>query len=107
MIPMKKTTLPLLISLALAGAAIAADYECRWATSPPKIDGRLDDPAWKNAQVVEDFTTAWLPEGQRKAPTAIKARLLWDREYLYFSAEMEDWDVFANVTEQDGMIWLC
>jgi len=104
---MKKTAFPLLICLALASAAAAADYECRWAAIPPKIDGKLDDPAWKNAQVIEDFTTGWLPEGQRKPPTATKARLLWDREYLYFSAEMEDWDVFANVTEQDGPIWLC
>ncbi len=104
---MKKTTLPLLASLALGGVALAADTECRWATSPPTIDGRLDDPAWKNAQVVEDFITGWLPDGERTPPTKTKARLLWDREYLYFSAEMEDWDVFANVTEQDGQIWLC
>ena len=97
----------LLIPLMLSCAAHAADLECRWAASPPVIDGKLDDAVWKNAQVVENFTSAWLPEGQRKPPTATKARLLWDREYLYFSAEMEDWDVFANVTEQDGMIWMC
>lgn len=88
-------------------SSFAADFECRWATSPPKIDGKLDDAAWKDAQVIEEFTSAWLPPAQRKPPTATKARLLWDREYLYFSAEMEDWDVFANVTEQDGAIWTC
>jgi glucose/arabinose dehydrogenase/mono/diheme cytochrome c family protein len=93
--------------LALAHASRGTDFECRWAASPPVIDGKLDDPAWKNAQVIEEFTAAWLPEGQRKPPTATKARLLWDREYLYFSAEMEDWDVFANVTEQDAAIWTC
>ena len=102
-----KTTRPFLICLTLASATFAADTECRWATSPPKIDGLLDDAAWKNAQVVENFTSAWLPEGLRKPPTTTKARLLWDREYLYFAAEMEDWDVFANVTEQDGAIWTC
>ncbi len=86
----------------------AADIsECRWAATPPVIDGVLDDPAWKNAQVVDTFISAWLPEGKRTPPTATKARLLWDREYLYFSAEMEDWDVFANVTQQDGSVWLC
>src|SRR3954471_3597394 len=96
-----------LCSLLLAPICFAADFECRWASSPPVIDGKLDDPAWKNAQVVENFQAAWLPEGSRKPPTATKARLLWDREYLYFSAEMEDWDVYANVTEQDGATWLC
>src|SRR5436190_17660764 len=98
----------ILALLCLHGAQLlATDFECRWAATPPKIDGKLDDEAWKNAQVVEEFTSAWLPEGQRKPPTATKARLLWDREYLYFSAEMEDWDVFANVTEQDAAIWTC
>jgi glucose/arabinose dehydrogenase len=97
----------LVLLMCLHGSTFGADFECRWAEAPPKIDGKLDDAAWKDAQVIEEFTSAWLPEGQRKPPTATKARLLWDREYLYFSAEMEDWDVFANVTEQDGAIWTC
>jgi len=96
-----------LVTFFLLTHTLRADFECRWAASPPLMDGKLDDAAWKNAQIVEEFTTAWLPEAQRKPPTAIKARLLWDREYLYFSAEMEDWDVFANVTEQDAAIWTC
>ena len=95
-------------TLAVVHSSSAADIsECRWAATPPVIDGVIDDPAWKNAQVVDTFTSAWLPEGKRTPPTATKARLLWDREYLYFSAEMEDWDVFANVTQQDGAVWLC
>ena len=84
-----------------------SNFECRWAASPPAIDGKLDDAAWANAQVVTEFQSAWLPDGRRRPPTAIKARLLWDREYLYFCAEMEDADVFANVTEHDGAIWTC
>ncbi len=79
--------------------------ECRWASVPPKIDGELDDPAWKNATIIHDFRSDWLPEDRRTPPTKTTARLLWDRENLYFSAEMEDSDVFATVTEQDGTIW--
>jgi hypothetical protein len=30
---------------------------------------------------------------------------LWDREYLYFFAAMEDTDLYADVTEHDGMTW--
>lgn len=91
----------------MGGAAAAAEFECRWAGSPPVVDGKLDDAVWERAQVIDAFQSAWLPEGARKPPTPTKARLLWDREYLYFSADMEDWDVFANVTEQDGAIWTC
>jgi uncharacterized repeat protein (TIGR03806 family) len=39
------------------------------------------------------------------ARTGTKARLLWDREHLYFSADLEDADLFANVKEHDGMTW--
>jgi len=101
-----KVSIPLALFV-VCSSLFAEDFECRWAASPPVIDGKLDDAVWAKAQVVTEFQTAWLPEGQRKPPTATKARLLWDREYLYFSAEMEDWDVFANVTQQDGPIWTC
>ena len=36
---------------------------------------------------------------------ATKARLLWDREYLYFAAEMDDSDLYADVKDRDGMTW--
>lgn len=94
-------------TLALISNSHAADLECRWAATPPVIDGALNDPAWSHAQPIETFTSAWLPEPERRAPAKTIARLLWDRDYLYFSAEMEDTDVFANVTEQDSTIWLC
>jgi glucose/arabinose dehydrogenase len=80
--------------------------ECRWAHQPPTIDGALDDPAWKNAVAITAFRSHWLEGDRKQPPTKTTARLLWDRDNLYFSAEMEDTDVFANVTEQDSTIWL-
>lgn len=97
-------------ALAWLGSGLNAaeeNFECRWTDSPPIIDGKLDDAAWRRAQVVSTFRSFWLPEGQRQPPTTTKARLLWDRDYLYFSADMEDTDVFANITVQDGAIWTC
>jgi len=47
----------------------------------------------------------WLGKNARWAKTATKAKLLWDREYLYFFADMEDTDLYADVTEHDGMTW--
>lgn len=80
-------------------------YECRFADLPPKIDGLLDDVAWKTAQLIDRFTLPWLEEKERPAKTATQARLLWDREYLYFAAQMEDGDLFADITEHDGKTW--
>src|SRR5438874_13131112 len=79
-------------------------FECRWAEGPPKIDGRADDPAWKNAQVIDHFYLPWLGKDARPARTATKARLLWDREYLYFFADMQDSDLYADVQGHGGSV---
>jgi glucose/arabinose dehydrogenase len=79
-------------------------FECRWAETPITIDGKAGEEAWKHAQVIDHFYLPWLKDA-RRARTATKARLLWDREYLYFFAEMEDTDLYADVTEHDGETW--
>jgi hypothetical protein len=76
--------------------------ECRRAVGPIKIDGVLDERGWAKAQLLTDFSVFWLG---RKAKTATKARLLWDDDYLYFAAEMEDADLYADVKEHNGMTW--
>ncbi len=95
--------------LALAVSASAADrltipdyYECPRAAGPIKIDGKADEPAWAKAVVIESFVTFW---ANRPGKTRTKARLLWDDEYLYFHAEMEDADLYADVRETNGNIW--
>lgn len=82
----------------------ATEFQCRWADGPITIDGKADEPAWKNAQSIDYFYQPWLKE-PRAARTKTKAKLLWDREYLYFFADMEDGDLYADVKEHDGMTW--
>jgi hypothetical protein len=82
--------------------AVDRVVECRWARNAPRIDGVLNEAVWDDAQVLDNFVVFWQ---KRKAKTATKARLLWDRDYLYFSAEMEDADLFADVTKHNGITW--
>jgi glucose/arabinose dehydrogenase len=82
-----------------------AEFECRWAETPVSIDGKADEPAWKQAQIIDNFSLPWLGAAARPARTATRARLLWDREYLYFFADMEDTDLYADVKEHDGPTW--
>ncbi len=79
--------------------------ECRFAHTPVVIDGKGDDAAWKQAQTIDSFYLPWLKEKARASKTATKAKLLWDREYLYFFADMEDADLFADIKEHDGQLW--
>jgi len=76
--------------------------ECRRWQGKLVLDGKADEAAWKHADVVTEFAPYWL---KRKARTKTRARLLWDDQYLYFHAEMEDHDLFADVKEHDGALW--
>ncbi len=87
------------------GERARREFECRFASTPITIDGRADEAAWADADVIDHFYLPWLGDEARAAKTTTTARLLWDREYLYFFAEMEDHDLFADVTEHDGKTW--
>src|SRR5438067_1930923 len=80
-------------------------FECRWTNDPITVDGKDDEPAWRNAQVIDNFQIPWLSGAARQPRTKTKAKLLWDREYLYFYAEMQDTDLFADVAEHQGRVW--
>lgn len=87
------------------GTNLAPIAECRWASGPINIDGNASEPAWAGATVFEDYRLAWLGDKVRPARTKTRTRLLWDNEFLYFTAEMEDTDLFADVSEPDGDTW--
>jgi hypothetical protein len=75
--------------------------ECRWLKGQIEFDGNLNESAWANADVMQ-FRVPW----QKRDPkTATKARLLWDKEYLYFCAELEDHDIYADNLEPNGRLW--
>jgi len=76
--------------------------ECRWAAGKIKIDGETDEVAWDKAQELSEFAVFW---EKRKPKTATKAKLAWDDNFLYFTAEMEDADLYADITDHNGMIW--
>ena len=80
-------------------------YECRWTETPITIDGKADEEAWKHAQTIDNFYLPWLGKNARAARTKTRAKLLWDRDYLYFFADMEDADLYADIKEHNGMLW--
>lgn len=77
-------------------------FECRRAPSGIQVDGNIDTPAWAGAATIGNFlqmnTTA-------PARSRTEAKLLWDDQYLYFSAQMDDTDVYATIKEHNGMLW--
>lgn len=91
-------------SVPAVGAPGAEPFDCRWTEKPIVIDGHGDEPVWKTAVVIDGFGQPWLAR-PGKAPARTVVRLLWDREWLYFLAEMEDRDVWADLTQHDSDTW--
>ena len=79
-------------------------YYATRATSPLKIDGQLDDPAWKGAELPAPFLDI---EGSvRPAPkydTTVK--MIWDDTYFYIGAQLVEPHLWATLTEHDSVIF--
>ena len=79
-------------------------YVCCRAPSPINIDGRLDKGAWAAVPWTEDFVDI---EGDRKPKPRFRtrAKMLWDDQYFYVAAELEEPHVWATLTSHDAVIF--
>ena len=89
----------------LAPPVSTPSYECKFTEDAIAINGTLDEAAWENAATIENFSMPWLGKDNKPATKATRAKILWDRENLYISADLDDADLYADVTEHDGQIW--
>jgi hypothetical protein len=79
-------------------------YVCYRAAKPPKIDGQLDDDAWKQAPWTDWFVDI---EGDAKPKPRFRtrAKMLWDDDYFYVGAYLEEPHVWGTLTEHDSVIF--
>lgn len=66
------------------------------------IDGKADEEAWEKAVWSADFIDI---EGVRTPTYKTNVKMLWDEEYLYFYAEMEEPHVWGNLKQRDTVIF--
>ncbi len=95
----------LLLTVLAAGAAREPrGYLCYRATSPMKVDGRLDEPAWQNVPWTDDFVDI---EGDARPRPRFRtrAKMLWDQKHLYVAADIEEPHVWATLTRHDSVIF--
>ncbi len=98
-------------SLALAGFAnvetasdsLPKQYDVYKAKTKIEIDGKMDK-AWKNAPWTSYFQDI---EGSKKPVPRFKTRvkMLWDEQYLYVFAELEEPHLWATLTQRDAIIF--
>lgn len=77
-------------------------YVCRHTATPITVDGSLDDPAWASAAWTSDFTDI---QGAPKPRFRTRAKMLWDDDFLYIGAEIEEPHVWATLTNHDSVIF--
>lgn len=79
-------------------------YVCGRAGAPVVVDGRLDDAAWQAAPWSAPFVDI---EGDARPRPAWRTRvkMLWDDDYFYLAAELEEPHVWATLTEHDSIIF--
>lgn len=88
----------------MSALSIPRHYICFRATTPIEIDGRLDEPAWNNAPWTDDFVDIE-GDAKPKPPLYTRAKMLWDDDYLYIGAQIEEPHVWATLTEHDSVIY--
>jgi hypothetical protein len=74
-----------------------------FVTTPPKIDGKLDDPCWLVQEPVTDFITMYPVQGEKPAFVS-KVRTAYDNQYLYIAFETllpESLKVTARTLKRD------
>jgi hypothetical protein len=79
-------------------------YICYRACGPVKVDGRLDDAAWQQVPWTDFFVDI---EGDVRPRPRFRTRvkMIWDDQYFYVGAELEEPHVWATLTEHDSVIF--
>jgi len=93
-----------ILSAAVMKSATPKGYICYRTTGPINIDGKLDEVPWQSAAWTDLFVDI---EGDAKPRPrlATRARMLWDDQYFYVGAEMEEPHVWATLTKRDSVIF--
>ena len=79
-------------------------YICYRSNEVIKIDGKLDESSWNNAEWTDDFVDI---EGPVKPAPRFRTRvkMLWDENYFYIAAELKEPDIWGTLKNRDDIIF--
>jgi hypothetical protein len=79
-------------------------YTCYQVDKPISIDGKLNESSWKKAAWTATFVDI---EGDKK-PLPLqqtRVKMLWDKEYLYIAAVLEEEHIWAYQNLHDQIVY--
>jgi hypothetical protein len=79
-------------------------YICYQTQSPLQIDGKLSEEDWEKASWTKEFIDI---EGSLKPAPRFKTqvKMLWDQEYFYVAAHLQEPEIWATLTERESVIF--
>jgi len=85
-------------------AELPKTYSCSYTAQPLSIDGLANEADWQKASWTDLFSG--ILGDKRPAPFLdTRVKMLWDSNYFYFYAEMEEPHIWAKLKERDAIIF--
>ena len=79
-------------------------YRAPFAAARPALGGSLEQGAWAAAPWTEDFVD--IEGGRRPLPAyRTRAKMLWDAEFLYVGAELQEPHVWSTLARHDEIVF--
>jgi hypothetical protein len=79
-------------------------YVCYRAPAAVRVDGDLDEDVWIKAEWSDDFVDIEGPV-RPKPRFRTMVKMLWDDEFFYFGAYLEEPQIWATLTKRDSIIF--
>lgn len=79
-------------------------YVCYRAAAPIVVDGLLNESSWRKAEATETFVDI-SGAGFAKPKYDTRAKMLWDDDYLYVSAVLDEENIIAKLSQRDTIIY--
>lgn len=70
----------------------------------PKIDGQIDDKVWRKAAWTNNFMDI-TGDASKPPLQQTRCKMLWDDQYLYIAAELEESNLWATLNQHDDIIF--
>lgn len=81
---------------------IPKTYSANYTQEPIEIDGLELEKSWKNAQFSDLFIDI---QGVKKPKYNTQVKMLWDKNYIYFLATMEEPHVWGTLKQKDTIVY--
>jgi hypothetical protein len=91
-----------IIGTSCGQSKIVPSYKVSRTTIPILIDGKLDDPSWAKAALINNFV---INSDNSPTPYNTEGKILYDDKFIYFAFRCIDDNIWATKNKRDDHLW--